>query len=111
MTRLSNVEKIIKHEALADRGQEAVDKHRWEAARLIWEELATGKTQETLAEEIGKSQSHVSKMARAWQKYSPENSNFQEVYYRLSSKPRRATDPPAADEPEQPRRRAKESTL
>ena len=43
------------------------DEHQWEAARLIWEELDEGvHSQRSLAEAIGKSQTHVSFMATLW---------------------------------------------
>lgn len=44
------------------------DEHQWEAARLIWEELDEGlHSQRSLAEAIGKGQSHVYRMAHCWQ--------------------------------------------
>lgn len=57
---------IIAHELEADRLQREGDAHRWEAARLIVEELDAGKTQRALAAEIGKSATHVNHMAQTW---------------------------------------------
>jgi len=56
------VNEIIRLEKLADDSQ-------WEAARLIAEELADGKTQQKLAGEIGRSQPHVSYMAKTWREF------------------------------------------
>lgn len=53
------VQQIIRLERQADDAQ-------WEAARLIAEELAEGKSQRQLAREIGKSQAHVFRMNRCW---------------------------------------------
>lgn len=53
------VQQIIRLEREADDAQ-------WEAARLIAEELAEGKSQRQLAREIGKSQGHVRFMNRCW---------------------------------------------
>ena len=69
----ARVEEIIFHEVEAEKleadatklGQEA-DGHRWEAARLIFEEISSGKSQRQLAREIGKSYEHVRIMAKTW---------------------------------------------
>jgi hypothetical protein len=69
------VQQIIRLEKEADDAQ-------WEAARLISEELAEGKSQRQLAREIGKSQPHVLYMHRCWRlrdNYS-YHSSFSEVY-------------------------------
>lgn len=96
-TPLSNIEQIIQHEADAERLEADADGHRWEAARLISEELATGKPQRQLAREINKSQSHVSKMKAVWEKYgtdSPENRPaFQDAYLEVSSKKPKSPKP------------------
>jgi hypothetical protein len=49
------------------------DELQWEAARLIAEELDSGTTQQVLAEQIGKSQSHVSLAAKTWRYYLGNN--------------------------------------
>jgi hypothetical protein len=51
----------------ADQLRQQADEHRWEAARLISEELADGTSQRELARQIGKSQAHVRDMARVWE--------------------------------------------
>ena len=59
------VDQIIQHEAAADQKASEAEEHRWEAARLISEELADGKSQVRLADEIGKSETHVRYMRKA----------------------------------------------
>lgn len=69
------VQQIIRLEREADDAQ-------WEAARLITEELDSGKSQRQLAREIGKSQTHVRYMAKCWllrENYS-FHSSFSELY-------------------------------
>jgi hypothetical protein len=69
------VQRIIQLERQADDAQ-------WEAARLICEELAEGKTQRQLAREIGKGLTHVHYMAKCWRlrvHYS-EHASFSEFY-------------------------------
>ncbi len=88
---IPRVRQIIAHEQAADALDVAADAHRWEAARLIAEELAAGKSQRQLAAEIGKSQTHVSRMARVWQaRESLETQQpgaFNELYQALAAKP------------------------
>lgn len=71
------VQQIIRLEREADDAQ-------WEAARLITEELAAGKSQRQLAREIGKSLSHVHYMAKCWKlsvHYSEHSyASFSEFY-------------------------------
>lgn len=45
------------------------DECRWRAAELIAAELATGKTQRQLAEEIGKTHQHAGYMNRVWTRF------------------------------------------
>lgn len=64
------------HEEAADLLHERGDYHRWEAARLIAEELEGGrKTQPQLATEVGKSQQHVSQMRAVWDVYGDRFNN------------------------------------
>src|SRR5258706_10246459 len=63
---VNNVEEIIRLEADADKLDSEASDLRWKAAELIHAELQTGKSQAQLAMEIGKSQAHVSYMARCW---------------------------------------------
>lgn len=60
----TRIEEIIWCEGQADQMVAEAEDLRWDAARLITEELATGKLQREVAAEIGKSQSHVSFMAQ-----------------------------------------------
>lgn len=82
---LSRVEEIIIHESEADKLETSASDHRWEAARLISEELASGKKQRQLAREIGKDHKHVAFMARCWQAWGPRSPSdrpkFNEVYH------------------------------
>jgi hypothetical protein len=79
VTRVSQrVNEIIHHEAEADRLTAEASEHRWEAARLIVEELVTGKTQRQLAQEIGKSHVHVGAMARVWRTHGG-NHDYQQA--------------------------------
>ena len=65
-TTTARVAKIIECERQADQHAKAADELRWEAAELIASELAEGKTQRQLANEIDKSQRHVGYMNRVW---------------------------------------------
>jgi hypothetical protein len=69
------IEHIIEHERLADKLDEQSEEHRWEAARLISEELADGTSQHELAARISKSQPHVFYMKRCWE--LRDNSSYQ----------------------------------
>jgi len=69
MAPADRVGQIIEHERLAEELQAQSDQHRWEAARLIAAELADGKSQRQLSQEIGKSQTHVSFAAKTWELY------------------------------------------
>lgn len=109
----SRVAEIIDHERQADQLAAASDAHRWEAARLIAEELDGGKSQRQLAADIGKSQTHVSFMARAWRDYQGNQLRppFAEAYQALKAKPVPAAieaptsaivETPAPDESQEP---------
>ena len=50
---------------------------RWDAARLLAEEAATGKSQRDLAAEVGRSQTYVRYSIEIWEKNRAENYNFQ----------------------------------
>ncbi len=66
---MNRVEAIIFHEHAADALQATRDEHRWDAARLIAEELASGKSQRQLGEEIGRDHKHVARMAKVWRTF------------------------------------------
>lgn len=76
------VHEIIQHEHQADDLVAEADEHRWEAARLIAEELAQGKSQRQLASEIGKSLRHVQLMATVHGDYlgSHDRPAFNQAY-------------------------------
>jgi hypothetical protein len=64
---LDRVEEIKRHEAIADREDSRTSEHRWEAARLIWEEITeAGTSRRALADQIGKSHTHVRYMFNCW---------------------------------------------
>ena len=93
---LSRVQQIIEHEQRADELAAKAEEHRWEAARLISEELAAGKTQRQLGDEIGKSHEHVRLMSRCWQLKLPgDERSFNQVYNSDAVRqPWRAARPP-----------------
>lgn len=82
---------------------EREDALRWQESRLVSEELDTGKTQTTLALEIGCSQGHLSKLVKIWREYSPENTGrpgtFQDAYRAVSGKVPAGAGP-SEDKPE-----------
>jgi hypothetical protein len=93
------VAEIISHERQADDLSAQSDGHRWEAARLISEELPDGKSQRQLAAEIGKHHSHVQRMAKCWTwrlKSPGETRTFNQVY---NSPEVRGTGKPESDHP------------
>jgi hypothetical protein len=63
---LSRITEIIKHESIADRNDHFTSQHRWAAAQLIWEEIDEGNSRRGLAQEIGKSHTHVRYMYNCW---------------------------------------------
>lgn len=102
------IRSIINHEreavectAAAGRMIALAEKHRWEAARLIVEELDSGKSQAQLAREIGKSQPHVHRMAKCWNLYlkvlPSERPSLNEVYN--SPEVRGPASKPAVEQP------------
>jgi hypothetical protein len=73
---MDRIAQIIKLEAEADTadGQakaatEEAELLRWETARLISEELATGTSQRRLAEQVGLSQPTIFRRKEAWKRY------------------------------------------
>lgn len=83
-------EAIRWHERAAELLTEKANGHRWEAARLIASELDNGKTQRALAEEIGKSKSHVVYMAMTWNEFGhhgDQERSFDSYYQEVKSKP------------------------
>ena len=89
ITEMTSVEEIIWHEREAERLTDVADDHRWKAAELIAAELATGKTQCVLADEINKSQTHVSLMAQVWRDYQGNQGNRErsfDSYYQQAKK-------------------------
>lgn len=105
------VREIIRLESEADKLASDYDANRWKAAELISQELAGGKSQRQLGGEIGKSHSHVGRMARSWNLKVPGRS-FNEIYNSPevrgvpAAQPRPAVPPgpsPASPSPRQSR--------
>ena len=65
------IKRIKAEERAADASEKDVEAHRWEAARLIVEELDSGTTQAALAKELGQARTTVTNKARTWRKYGP----------------------------------------
>lgn len=66
---VSRIDQIIEHESAAAKLEiKAADDHKWEAARLIAEELASGTTQRALAKAIGKKRPHIQRMLYCWER-------------------------------------------
>lgn len=84
--------------------QEQDEVSQWDQARLIWEELETGKTQRVLAEEIGKSCSHVAHMSKVWSAYHGKHEgSFAEAYAEVKRpKPKTNPEEKAAEAAETP---------
>jgi hypothetical protein len=85
--------------------QQRTEADQWEAARLIFEELESGKTQRELAGEIGKSLAHVSYMAATWRRSvhlgEQDRPAFNEAYHdRQPENPRDNVPAFAPDNPE-----------
>ncbi len=67
---MNRIDEIISHEKLAEEATAEAEDHRWEAARLMYEEIHEGgSSQRKLAAMIGKSQPHVFRYCRAWERY------------------------------------------
>jgi len=79
---MSNIERIIELEKFIDGDAEQLESARWEAARLIAEELESGKSKAQVAREISKSEGHVRHMAKVWESYlgTDERPLFNKAY-------------------------------
>jgi hypothetical protein len=64
---MNRVSEIIRLEKLAAGNDTKASEIWWEAAYLIWQEIQAGKQQKVLAEEIGKSRTHVCWMNKCWE--------------------------------------------
>lgn len=91
---MDRIARIIKLERSADAKQKISDADRWEASRLIAEELdgPPRKTLRALGAEIGRSHTHVRRMAAVWRHGQPwrERRTFHALYasaFTLSSFP------------------------
>ncbi len=88
---VSRVEEIRKLEQLvgeyedaAQRYREDAEKARWRAAELIHSELTeTGKSHRQLGQEIGKSHTHVRRMAKVWECYGNQVSDIKLPFNKL----------------------------
>jgi hypothetical protein len=63
----SRICEIMDHLRKAENEGGTVSEHNWAAAKLIWEEVQAGTRQKDLAERIGKSQAHISRLKKCWQ--------------------------------------------
>jgi hypothetical protein len=63
---MDRIEQIKKHLSIADGEEKSVNHHRWEASRLIWEEIEEGASRRELGKAIGKSHTHVRYMYNCW---------------------------------------------
>lgn len=114
--RDDKVQRIIELEENADKLESEASDVRWEAARLISEELASGTSQRALASAIGKSQPHVFRMKTVWERFARESVRppFSEAMNSVAPRgePKAKTEPKdkVADKPEpraRPRARPK----
>lgn len=64
---MDRISEIKHHEAIADQSDLGNSEHRWQAAKLIWEETQDGKSLREIGEAIGKSHTHVRYMRRCWE--------------------------------------------
>jgi predicted transcriptional regulator len=96
----TRIEEIIwcegEAEEIVSSAQREADKLRWDAAKLITEELDAGKTQFELAKLIGKSQTHVSVMRRMYKAkiadyYLGNDQSFDAKYKAMLNRPREET--------------------
>lgn len=97
---MDRIEQIKHHLQVADGDEATVSKHRWMASELIWLEVNDGKSRRALAEEIGKSHTHVRYMFNCWDMVGRKLAvsghvdsfpNFQAIY--ASSEIRGESDP------------------
>jgi len=94
MDSLSRVARIIFCE-------NASEEYQWEAAQLIAEELADGKSIRQLASEIGKGKSHVHRMSAVWDRFKgvpPEGQDFNACYQQFQHKPAPVPAAPPSDD-------------
>ena len=85
---MSAIEEIKTHLSAADGESVTASTHRWEAARLIWETIKTGESQRSIAEQVGKSHTHIRYMYNCWEMVgrklrvsgSEDLPDFQSVY-------------------------------
>lgn len=63
---MDKIEEIRSHLSAADGKGATVSGHRWKAAQLIWEVVNGGESKRGLAEQIGKSHTHVNYMYKCW---------------------------------------------
>jgi len=62
----ARVAEIKSHLEAAEVPNREASTHMWIAARLIWEEVESGKSRRALGDEIGKSHTHVRYMYNCW---------------------------------------------
>lgn len=64
---MNRIQEIIRLESEAALPEGEASLRRWQVARLMWEEVQTGKSRNELAEEVGKSRKHVQWMVKSWE--------------------------------------------
>jgi hypothetical protein len=83
------VSQILEHERAAAGDDIGYSRHKWEAARLIWQDVQEGKSRHALAEEISRSHTYVNWMVKCWELMRKRGISdsidrlplFSEVYY------------------------------
>lgn len=101
---MNRIYDIIKLEAEADKLSEEYENNRWETARLISDELASGTSQRQLASQVGKSQMHISRMNTVWQRNArvslEDRPSFTEAYNAANPRGEHKSKPKPEPEPE-----------
>lgn len=110
MNRIDQIIKLeLEADSYAEKKQDCERKERerrWEAARLISEELASGTTQRALAAAIHKSKTHVLRMDRCWKIFGegerylkvPFNEAYNSTEVRGEPKPKADSEEKATEE-------------
>jgi hypothetical protein len=62
--RICEIVSLLKQ---ADREGTTQSEYNWRASKLIWEEVESGTKQKDLAEQIGKSPAHITRLKKCWQ--------------------------------------------
>ncbi len=98
---MDTIAEIRRHLSIAEGDQKTVSGHRWEAARLIWETVMAGQSRREIAEQVGKSHTHINLMYKCWDlagrqftTSSPENlPDFNAIYHSAEIRDSQRTEP------------------